>query len=152
MNKNILEVNIMFELRPIRRNYMSYNPFFDFDRAFSQFAFDSYPTPFKTDVRAEDDHYIVETDLPGFDKSDIKLDLTQDTLTISAEHTAENETKENENSYIHRERTYGAYSRSFDVSGIDTDHIEAKYENGVLTLTLPKKAEVLPETRRLEIQ
>jgi len=147
-----MEVNMMFELRPMRRSYMSYNPFHDFDRAFSQFPFDAYSNPFKTDVRMEGDNYIVETDLPGFDKSDIKLDLSNDTLTITAEHTTEKETKEDENSYIHRERTYGAYSRSFDVTGIDTDNIGAKYENGVLTLTLPKKAEILPESRRLEIQ
>ncbi len=49
------------------------------------------------------------------------------------------------------ERSYGKYSRQFDVSAIDTDHIKAKYDNGVLRLTLPKKQEILPQARRLEI-
>ena len=50
------------------------------------------------------------------------------------------------------ERSYGSYSRQFDVSGIDTDNIKAKYENGVLKLTLPKKQEELPEGKHLEIE
>lgn len=55
--------------------------------------------------------------------------------------------------YLHRrERSYGAYSRSFDISNIDPEHIDAEYKNGVLILNLPKKQEVVPSTRRLEIK
>ena len=55
-------------------------------------------------------------------------------------------------SYIRRERYYGAYTRSFNVSEIDVEGIKAAYENGVLTLTMPKKAPVKPESKHLEIE
>ena len=54
--------------------------------------------------------------------------------------------------YIRRERRYGTFARSFDVSGIDTARIDAKYENGVLELTLPKKGKEVPESRQIAIQ
>ena len=53
---------------------------------------------------------------------------------------------------LKRERFYGSYSRSFDVTGIDVDHIEASYTDGVLTLNMPKKKEEIPASRRLEIK
>ena len=53
---------------------------------------------------------------------------------------------------VHMERSYGSYSRQFDVSGIETNAIKAKYENGVLKLTLPKKQQALQEGKRLEIE
>ncbi|MBR5991855.1 MAG: Hsp20 family protein, partial [Clostridia bacterium] len=59
---------------------------------------------------------------------------------------------EKKNKYIRVERSYGSYSRSFDLTGIKTDDITASYENGVLTLELPKQDEVKPVSRRLEIK
>lgn len=97
-------------------------------------------------------------DLPGFRKEDIHIDIDDDILTIKAEHT---ESKDNsgdkgaskdKDSYIRRERYYGAYTRSFNVSEIDVESIKAAYENGVLTLTMPKKAPVKPESKHLEIE
>ena len=55
-------------------------------------------------------------------------------------------------SYIRCERSYGQYARQFDMSAVDTQGIKAKYDNGVLTLTLPKKQQALPESKRLEIE
>ena len=54
--------------------------------------------------------------------------------------------------YVKRERVYGSFSRSFDVSGIDVEKIEAAYNDGILTLTMPKKVEVKPASRKLEIK
>jgi len=111
------------------------------------FSTASFPA-FRSDITDQGDHYLVQTDLPGFDKKDIHLELKDDTLTLRAERHAQ--TQEDAHP-IRTERSYGSYSRSFDVTGIDADGIRARYENGVLTLTLPKK-EVPDNTRTFEIE
>jgi len=151
----------MFELRPYKRNNrsVSYNPFREmenlerafFEDPFSSFFADGDIAEFKTDIADEGDHYLLEADLPGFDKKDIHLDINGDTLTIHAERHSEKKVKE-KNKYICSERSYGKYVRDFDVSAINTDAIKAKYDNGVLTLTLPKKKEALPDSKHLEIE
>ncbi|MBQ9976783.1 MAG: Hsp20/alpha crystallin family protein [Clostridia bacterium] len=128
-----------------------FSPFRDlelFDRAF----FTPQTTSFKTDVTDKGDFYLVETDLPGFAREDIKLSLVGDILTVKAEKSNETEEKDDDGRVIRRERSLGSYSRSFDVGEVDTESIKAKYENGVLTLTLPKKQELKPEERLLEIE
>ena len=105
---------------------------------------------FRTDIRDAGDKFILEAELPGFKKEDIQLDLKDGILTISAQHSDENEEKGS--SYIRRERRYGSFSRSFDVSGIQEDHITAAYNNGVLELTLPKAQPVVPASRQIDIQ
>ncbi|MBR5410052.1 MAG: Hsp20/alpha crystallin family protein [Clostridia bacterium] len=107
--------------------------------------------PFRTDIREKDDAFILEAELPGFKKEEIDVSLEGETLTIKAEHTAEQEEKK-EDSYIRRERSYGSYVRRFDVTGVDTDALRAKFEDGVLQLTLPKSVPVKPEPRKLSIE
>ena len=151
----------MFELRPYRRNnhQLSYHPFRDmeefekqfFSEPFSNFFQNGNIAEFKTDITDQGDNYLLEADLPGFDKKDIHLDLNGDTLIIHAERRSEHEEKDKKNKYICCERSYGQYSREFDVSMIDTDHMKAKYDNGVLKLTLPKKSDGLPEIKHVEI-
>lgn len=144
----------MFELIPFDRHIRSaanYDPFRAFDeleRSF--FGGDSMVSAFRTDVTDTGDAYRLDAELPGFKKEDIKLDVENDCLTISAERKLENEDKKP--NFVKRERFYGSYRRSFDVSGINVDGIEAAYENGVLTLTMPKKVETVPASRRLEIK
>ncbi len=152
----------MLEIRPYHRHQkeISYNPFRDmeefekrfFSEPFASFFESGDIAEFKTDISDEGDHYVLEADLPGFDKKDIKLDISDNTLTINAERHSEHEEKDKKQKYIHVERSYGKYSRQFDVSSVDTDAIKAKYDNGVLKLTLPKKQEILPESRQLEIE
>ena len=108
-------------------------------------------TGFRTDITEKDGNFILEAELPGFDKDDIRIDLEKDRLTISAEHSSDKEDKDDERSFVRRERFYGSYSRSFNVSGIDTDAITASYDNGVLKLTMPRKTPEVPASRRLEI-
>ena len=93
----------------------------------------------KTDVRETEDSYVLDIDLPGFKKEDIQLQLDGDTLTIQAQRHSEHEEQEKKGKYVCCERSYGAYSRSFDVSGIRAEGITASYDSGVLTLKLPKK-------------
>ncbi|MPN59108.1 18 kDa heat shock protein [bioreactor metagenome] len=94
---------------------------------------------------------MLEADLPGFDKKDIKIDIDGGYLTINAERHSKSEEKDDKNNYIRCERSYGSFSRSFDVSAINTDAIAASYDNGVLKLTMPKKTPEVPTSRRLEI-
>ena len=94
---------------------------------------------------------LLEADLPGFKKEDISVDIEGETLTIRAERTEEKEEKDGKGNFVKRERSYGSFSRSFDMTGIRTEDVSAAYENGVLKLTLPKKQETLPTSRRLEI-
>ena len=151
----------MFELTRRNNNHHvnSYNPFREmeeFERnffsPFGNFFGMQDLAEFKTDVTDEGDHYLLEADLPGFDKKDIKLDINDDTLTVHAERHSKIEEKDKKNKVIRMERSYGSYSRQFDVSGVDTDNIKAKYDNGVLRPTLPKKDRPLPESKRLEIE
>ena len=90
--------------------------------------------------------------LMGFSKEDISLDLKDGILTISAEHTENNDQKDDNGSYIRRERRYGSFRRSFDVTGIDENAITAAYQNGVLELSLPKAQQVIPEARKILIE
>lgn len=151
----------MFEMRPYeRKNHaLNYNPF----RAMDEFEKNFFTNPFslldsdslaefKTDITDNGDSYLLEADLPGFDKKDIKLDINGDMLTVSAERHSEHEEKDKKGKYIRCERSYGSYSRAFDVSGVNTDEIKAKYEDGVLKLTMPKKNKEIPASHRLEIE
>ena len=145
-----------------RRNYYpmnTYNPFHEMEalerRFFGPMMDDFFrvdaPNAFHTDVTDEGDHFLLEADLPVFDKQDIHLDLNGDTLTIRAERHSKVEQKEKDK-VVRMERSYGSYSRSYDITGIDADSIAAKYENGVLQLKLPKKTELPPASRKIEIQ
>lgn len=106
--------------------------------------------PIRTDVRKTDNGYMLEAELPGFKKEDISVDIENDILTIKAHKARENEEKTD--SYVRMERSFGEYQRSFNVKGIDTDAIKAKYENGILALTLPALAPVEPPTKQLAIE
>ena len=146
----------MFELIPFdRRNHSvsAFDPFRAFDDMERSF-FRDVPSvaSFRTDVTDTGDAYKLEAELPGFKKEDIKIDVEDDCLTISAERKVDEDKKDEKNNFVKRERYSGSYSRSFDVSGINIDGIEASYTDGVLTLTMPKKAAEVPASRRLEIK
>ena len=141
----------MFDLIPFEhRNQRLFNPFADFDRFFDDLAKES---PCKTDILDKGDHYLVQAEMPGFNKEDIHIDVNGDCLTVTAEHKEEKEEKDGKKgTFIRRERRYGSLSRSFDISGIEADKISASYQNGVLELTLPKRGEVTPPSRRIDIE
>ena len=147
----------MFELVPYgrKRAVAWYNPFEDLDEMQRRFLNlnwgESAITDFKTDIRDNGDSYLLEADLPGFKKEDISVDIEGETLTIRAERTEEKEEKDGKGNFVKRERSYGSFSRSFDMTGIRTEDVSAAYENGVLKLNLPKKQETLPTSRKLEI-
>ena len=144
----------MFELIPFDRSFRrmaNFDPFREMDsmeRSF--FGNANIVSGFRTDVSDTGSAFVLECELPGFHKDDINIDIENDCLSISVERKFDNEDKKK--NLVKRERFYGSYSRSFDVTGINTDEIDAKYTDGVLTLTLPKKTETAPASRRLAIQ
>ena len=150
----------MFGLTRRNQDMTTFNPWREmeeFEKAFFSNPFGSFfNTPalnqFRTDVTDEGDHYLLETDLPGFEKKDITLDIHDDMLTIRAERKSKVEETDQKDKVIRMERSYGSYQRSFDISGVDADQIKAKYTDGVLRLTLPKLERPLPQGRRLEIE
>ncbi|MDE7244155.1 MAG: Hsp20/alpha crystallin family protein, partial [Oscillospiraceae bacterium] len=103
-------------------------------------------------IRDDGNAFVLEADLPGMKKEDIQIDIDGDRLSISAQRNSCSEQKDSDGNYIRCERFSGTFSRSFDISGIRSEDITAAYENGVLTLTMPKKETQIPVSRRLEIQ
>ena len=147
----------MFEIIPFDRHIRhlaAMDPFREFDELERSFfgSNSSMVSAFRTDVIDTGDAYKLEAELPGFDKEDIQLNVENDCLTVTAEHKSEKKEENEKKNFIKRERFYGSYSRSFDVSGINVDAIEAAYNDGILTLTMPKKVEQAPAKRSLEIK
>ncbi|HOE56404.1 MAG TPA: Hsp20/alpha crystallin family protein [Bacillota bacterium] len=130
---------------------------FSIDNLFDNFFGDSFMPAFftedkqiKVDIKENDKEYIVEADLPGVKKEEINVELNNDRLTISVARNEEvNEEKEN---YIRRERRSGSYCRSFYVENVTEDKISAKFENGVLSMILPKKEAGTKKKNQIEIQ
>ncbi|MCI2105722.1 MAG: Hsp20/alpha crystallin family protein [Intestinimonas sp.] len=142
----------MFGMLPFERQDNNLFDTFDhFARDFFRSTNTNLPA-FRTDIQDKGDSFLLEAELPGFEKEDISLDLKENVLTISAEHKEQKEEKDSEGNYIRRERRYGSYTRSFDISGIDESNITATYENGILSLILPKEQPAVPETHRIAIQ
>ncbi len=139
-----------------RKTNLLFDDFFDdFDRHF--FA----PRPhsntahppmraIRTDITDTGNGFLLEAELPGYEKDEISVDINGDYLTISAEKNTEN--NENKPNYIRKERFYGKSKRTFSLEGIDAANIGAKFANGILTLNLPKITETPVETRKLNIE
>ena len=102
-------------------------------------------------VKEIENGYQLELVAPGFNKEDFKIDLKQEILTVSAEIKKEAEPKAEK--HIRKEYQFQSFKRSFTVDKtIDTDAISAQYVNGILTLNLPKKAEVKPQVKQIDVQ
>ena len=117
-----------------------------FDNMFDDFFKDPFFTRnnsvkvMNTDIQEKDDKYILDMDLPGYDKEDIKAQLKDGYLTISAQKNTSNDEKDEEGNYIRRERYCGKCSRSFYVGdSIKEEDIKASFNNGILELTFPKE-------------
>ena len=133
----------MFDMVPFTTRYANskvWDPFREF--------FGTVVRSAATDIRETDEAFLIETELPGFDKSEISVSVKEGVLTLKAEHSGEMASEEG---YVRRERTWETVERSFEVSGVDTAAISAAYVNGVLTVTLPKLPEVIPEQHTIEI-
>ena len=120
------------------------------DNLFDNFMDDMFPAPRKgykqmpsimrTDIRETGDSYVLDVELPGFKKEDVKLQLKDGYLNISASTTTSDEEKDENGKFLRRERYTGSMQRSFYVGeDLTEEDVKAKFEKGVLTLTLPKE-------------
>ena len=107
--------------------------------------------PMKCDIYEKDGAYHIEADIPGFKKDEISVECEDGYVTILAEKTLENEEKDEDRKYLKRERNYSKTTRKFYVGDIESDKIEAKYENGILNIVVPKQ-EKLPNKKTIEIK
>jgi HSP20 family protein len=125
--------------------------FFDgewFDWANRNFSKTNTTLP-SVNIKENADAFTVEVAAPGFDKADFKLELNHNTLTISSEKKVENETREGEQ-FTKREFSYQSFTRSFTLpQTADGDKIEALYDKGILTVTIPKREEAKPKPARM---
>ena len=131
-----------------RRNFDLFDDFFD-DNFFNK----KEKNLMKTDIKEKKDKYVIEMDLPGFEKENIKLELNNGYLTISGKQ--ENKIDEEEEKFVHKERFYGECTRSFFVGdNIKEEDIDAEFKNGILKIDIPKKEEQkeLSETKQIEIK
>ena len=103
-----------------------------------------------TNIREDNDNFYVEVAAPGMTKDDFKVELDGTILTIRSEKENRQEQKEGEK-YSRREFSYQSFQRIFElpVHVVDAEHIEAKYENGLLHLVIPKKEEAKPRPPRM---
>lgn len=138
-----------------RRHNDIFDDFFD-DPFFKEERHPHHPPMhlMKTDVRENEDSYIIDVDLPGFKKEDIKVDVENGYLNINAK-TDSTKNEEEKGQYIRRERYTGECSRSFYIGeDIEDEDIQAKFENGILCIEVPKKKELdQPEEKKyIDIQ
>ena len=117
----------------------------------SLFNFGSTNEEMKTDISETDKDYKVVVDLPGVDKKDISVDFKNNQLTISAKRDSFSDESDANGNVISSERSYGRFTRSYRFPNVDQDKISAKYEAGVLKVVLPKTAEEISNTKRIQI-
>ena len=110
----------------------------------------SHGSVLKTDIKENDDQYTMKVDVPGIDKQDIALKYRDGTLSIAVKRDSISDESDKDGNIIASERQTGRFGRQYALPDIDVDKIEARYENGVLQLTLPKKAAA--DTHHIEIQ
>lgn len=130
---------------------------FDIDRVFENFFNDEvFPSFYnrsglmKVDIHEDDNSYTLEADLPGVKKDQINLSIDDDLLTIEVNYEEQND--ETNKNYVRRERRCGSMTRSFNISNVDTENIDAQMTDGVLTLKLPKKEPDRNQKRIIDIK
>ena len=118
----------------------------DFDNSFGLVT---RKNDMKCDIYEEGKDYHIEMDIPGYDKKDINIEVKDGYLTVKASKKSED--NEETKNYIRRERVYGEISRTFALGDVDSENIDAKFENGALHITVPKK-EIVDTTKKIEIK
>lgn len=100
------------------------------------------------DIYEQENQYVIEIDIPGFQKENINIDVNNEYLTVTAE---KEEIFDDNKKYIRQERNFGKYQRSFYLGDLDRDNVVAQFNNGVLKISVPKK-EVIDNKRTIEIE
>lgn len=127
-----------------------YPSFFDNNDWFENF---NVSQTMKTDIRETDDAYILEAEVPGFEKDKINIDYHNNVLTISGKEERESGEQDKESgNYIRRERSVQSFNRQFLIQDIKADEIKAEYKDGLLTINLPKENPEEQKARKIEIE
>ncbi|WP_340296322.1 Hsp20/alpha crystallin family protein [Staphylococcus coagulans] len=128
-----------FEMKPFNNSFFNMEPS-DFFKDFGRHFFDDNfaQAAITTDIKELDDAYIVEAELPGMDKENIRVQFENNILTIAAQNTVENNNEDDEGRIIHKERSYCNVQRQFSFDHVDATQIKAAYQNGMLNVKLPK--------------
>lgn len=105
-------------------------------------------------VKETETNYEIEMAVPGLKKEDFKINIDRNILTISSESQTENEERDEKKNYTRREFNYQSFTRSFTMPSdiVDVEHIEAKYDNGILKLAVPKREIAKKEVKTIEIK
>ncbi|WP_461613121.1 heat shock protein Hsp18 [Clostridium sp. Marseille-QA1073] len=145
----------MFEIMPWKRNNSMNKRGDIFNQLMNQFFDDDFlgrfnNNSFSVDLKEDEKSYVIEADLPGIKKEDISVEYNNGYLTISAKR--EELVEDKKDNYVRKERSYGTFKRSFYVDDIDEDNIDAKFDNGVLNIVLPKLNDGKTEQKRIEIK
>ncbi len=109
----------------------------------------------KTDIKEKKDKYLIDIDLPGYEKEDIKMEISDGYLTVHASVNKEVDDEKEKGKYVRKERYVGECSRSFYVGeNVKEEEIKAKFKNGTLTIEVPKKEDKkeLPEKKYIPIE
>ena len=136
----------------VRRNNENNNlDFFDdaFNSFFKPMFYDEKFDSMKTDIKETENSYLMDIEVPGFDKKDVNISLKDGYLTITAEKKETEEDKKH--NYLRRERS-ASLSRSYYVGDVAKESVKAKYENGMLMIEIPKEETKKEITHNIEIQ
>ena len=120
-----------------------------FDSFFKPMFYEEKFNTMKTDIKETENSYLMDIEIPGYEKKDIGISLENGYLTISAKKEEKQEDKKE--NYLRRERSYSC-SRSYYVGDVEKDKVKAKYENGVLVVEIPKEQPELPAKHNIEIE
>ena len=94
----------------------------------------------KTDVKENENGYMIDIDLPGFNKEDVNVELKDGYLTVTASQSKNNDEQKEDGRYIRKERYMGSCTRSFYVGNVKPEQVSGRFEKGVLSLNIPKEA------------
>jgi len=113
-----------------------------FDEFFNTPFFNGERSLMRTDLKEEENNYILDIEIPGFNKEDLKISLEDGYLTVEASKEESSDEKDERGNYVRKERYYGKVSRSYYVGrSLSEESVKAAYSNGILTLTVPKEKE-----------
>lgn len=122
-----------------------------FNETVSPFVSSMVAPSFKVDVSEDEEAIYIDADMPGMKKEEVKISMDEDVLTISAERTHKEEQKKKD--YHRVERSYGSMSRSFSLGeNVDLENVDAKYDNGVLHIVVPKKELTEKKAKEIEVK
>ncbi len=143
----------MFKLTPFTSSPKRSDEFVDFYNLVDDFFSSPFRTvrqdTFKLDVKEEEKRFVIEADIPGVKREEIKISYSDDLLTISVERDEKKE--ETREHYLHRERRVCSMKRSLNIPGVDPQKVKAKLEDGVLIVTA-EKSEVQEHSYVIEVE